>query len=137
MYQYSGKSKLYLASCHPDIRNVFNTVIKSRDCTIIEGHRPEEKQNEMKVTGRSQLEWPLSNHNKEPSLAVDAAPYFGDRNPHIDWNDRLGFTLFAGFVLGVGARMGVKLRWGGDWKMSHKPNENKFNDLVHFELMEE
>lgn len=137
MYQYSERSKLYLATCHPDIRNVFNTVIKHRDCTIIEGHRPQEKQEEMYQIGRSQLHWPLSKHNKQPSLAVDVAPYFGDHSPHIDWSDRLGFTLFAGFVLGVAGRMGIKLRWGGDWEMSNKPSENRFDDLTHFERMEE
>lgn len=137
MYQYSEKSKLYLATCHADIRNVFNTVIKHRDCTIIEGHRPEERQNKMKKAKRSQLKWPNSKHNKEPSLAVDVAPYFQSGDVHIFWDDRLTFTLFAGLVLGIAHTKGIKLRWGGDWQNMGVVSKNKFNDLVHFELMEE
>ena len=133
MYQFSERSKLYLATCHADLRNVFYTVIKFRDCTIIEGHRSEEKQNEAFRTGRSELRWPKSNHNKDLSCAVDVAPYFADHNPHIDWDDKPPFILFAGTVLGVAGRMGIKLRWGGDWKMTNRPSSG---DLVHFELLE-
>lgn len=133
MYTYSERSKLHLATCHPDIRNVFNTVIKFRDCTIIEGHRPEARQNEMHRTGRSELKWPTGNHNTKPSNAVDVAPYFAGHDPVIDWNDRGKFTLFAGVVLGVAGRMGIKLRWGGDWSMSGVPDGW---DFPHFEILE-
>jgi len=30
--------------------------------------------------------------------------------------------------------MGMKIRWGGDWDMDTQTKDNKFDDLVHFEL---
>ena len=136
MYAFSKQSRLYLATCHADIRNVFNTVIKFRDCTIIEGHRPEERQDEMYRTGMSQLSWPQSKHNNQPSLAVDVAPYFAGHDPAIDWNDREKFVYFAGFVLGVASRMNIKLRFGGDWNMDNNLRDNRFQDLGHFGIVD-
>ena len=60
--------------------------------------------------------------------AVDVAPY------PIDWNDRERFTYFAGYVMGIAAKMGIKLRWGGDWDRDHNLKENSFDDLPHFEI---
>jgi hypothetical protein len=31
----------------------------------------------------------------------------------------------------------LKLRWGGDWDMDTEVKDNKFDDLVHFELVGE
>ena len=28
----------------------------------------------------------------------------------------------------------LKIRWGGDWDMDTQTKDNKFDDLVHFEL---
>jgi peptidoglycan L-alanyl-D-glutamate endopeptidase CwlK len=36
--------------------------------------------------------------------------------------------------LGVASQMGLKIRWGGDWDMDTQTKDNKFDDLVHFEL---
>jgi len=30
--------------------------------------------------------------------------------------------------------MGFKIRWGGDWDMDTHTKDNKFDDLVHFEM---
>ena len=66
--------------------------------------------------------------------AVDIAPY------PIDWDARDDFHYLGGFVLGIAAKMGVDIRWGGDWNASSKfqgkrtTKDNSFDDLVHFEL---
>ena len=129
MPRYSNRSAIKLAECDERIQKVFNTVIETVDNTILVGHRNESDQEEMYETGRSQLQWPNSLHNSLPSKAVDVAPY------PIDWNDRERFTLFAGYVLGVAENMGIKLRWGGDWDRDFKTSDNSFDDLVHFELL--
>jgi len=129
MAKYSTTSQVRLSQCHPLLQQVFNQVIKTVDCTIIEGHRPEKRQNELFDQGKSQLKFPDGKHNQMPSLAVDAAPY------PIDWKDRERVTLFAGFVLGVANEMGIKLRWGGDWNMNFETKDNNFDDLWHFELI--
>lgn len=131
MPKFSSRSKEKLESCHVDIQVVFEGVIQFVDCTIIEGYRDEERQNEMFRTGKSQLTFPDGKHNSKPSKAVDAAPY------PIDWKDRERATLFAGFVIGFARAMGIELRWGGDWDRDWQVKDNNFDDLWHFELVSE
>lgn len=134
MPRYSDQSKARLAECHSDLQVLFGEVIKGFDCSIITGHRGREAQNRMVELGRSQVRWPDGRHNSLPSEAVDAAPY------PIDWKDRERFHLFAGFVLGVAARLRAEgrmthgVRWGGDWDQDTQVSDNGFDDLLHFEL---
>lgn len=130
MAQYSDTSCARLATCDPRLRFLFNRVIEVTDCTILTGHRSEAEQTAAYTAGNSKTPWPESKHNRWPSLAVDATPY------PIDWNDRERLTLFAGLVLGLASAQGLKLRWGGDWNGDFKVADNRFDDLVHFEIME-
>lgn len=130
MPAFSRRSKDNLATCDHRLQRVFNEVIKEFDCTIIEGHRSEQEQNEKYRRGLSQLRYPQSKHNADPSVAVDVAPY------PIDWNDRERFTYFAGYVKGIAESMNIKLRWGGDWDGDTQVVDNNFDDLPHFELVE-
>ncbi len=129
MPKFSSKSKLRLATCHQDIQDVFNEVVKHFDCSVLEGHRSEEDQNTANEKGFSQVRWPDSTHNAVPSLGIDVVP-----DP-IDWEDRERFTYFAGVVRGIAWSMGINLRWGGDWDRDTQVNDNKFDDLPHFELV--
>ena len=131
MPKYSAKSIERLKTCDPRLQAVFQSVLKEFDHSILCGHRNQADQDLAVSEGRSKVNWPNSQHNFMPSRAVDAAPY------PIDWGDRERFTLFAGYVLGTAAQMGVKLRWGGDWRMRFDPKKNEFDDLVHFELVED
>jgi peptidoglycan L-alanyl-D-glutamate endopeptidase CwlK len=131
MPAFSEKSNARLATCDPRLQAVFDRVVAEFDCTILEGIRGMERQNELYRQGKSQLRFPESDHNKDPSRAVDAIAH------PIDWKDRERQTLFAGYVLGVAAQLGVKLRWGGDWNRNFQVADNAFDDLVHFELMED
>lgn len=128
MPEFSAKSLNELASCHPNLQKLFDEVIKRYDCTIIQGHRSPEEQAELFRQGKSKLKAGASKHNNMPSLAVDVAPC------PIDWNDKIKFYHFAGFVLGVASQMGIKLRWGGDWNSDNNLNNQTFFDLPHFEL---
>lgn len=131
MPKFSDHSKQILHGCHPDIQQVFYEVINHIDCRAISGYRGEAEQNELFRTGKSQVQYPNSYHNKMPhSMAIDIVPY------PIDWEDRERFTLFAGFVLGVAEQMGVKLTWGGDWDRDFLVGNNKFDDFAHFQLEE-
>ena len=112
-----------------ELQEVFNEVIKHFDCIIVTGYRTKEEQDDHYVSGRSKVKYPNSKHNTSPSLAVDAAPY------PINWNDRERFNLFAGYVLGIAASRGIRLRWGGDWNRDTEVKDNKFDDLLHFELV--
>jgi len=129
-HPYSPNSLRRLGTCDPRIVDVFMEVAEHIDTTIICGYRNEEDQNEAFRTGKSKIQWPNGTHNAKPSKAIDAAPY------PIDWKDRERATLFAGFVLGVARARGIVLRWGGDWDSDWQVKDNNFDDLGHFELVE-
>ena len=116
MAKFGKTSKEKLATCHEDLQKVFNEVIKKVDCSVLEGHRSEERQNKLYEEGKTKVLYPKGRHNASPSRAADVVPY------PVDWNDRERFHLFSGFV------------WGGDWNMNFEVDDNKFDDFPHFEL---
>lgn len=130
MPAFSEKSLAKLATCDPRIQRVFEAVVVEFDCTILEGHRDQDRQGQMIAEGKSKTPWPNSKHNAKPSLAADVAVY------PIDWEDRERQTLFAGYVLATARAMGITLRWGGDWDRDTEVRDNSLDDLVHFEIVE-
>ncbi len=119
MANFSKRSKDNLSTCTQDLQDLFNEIIKIFDCSILCGFRNEEDQNKAFENGKSHLRWPNSNHNKLPSDAVDVVPY------PIDWDDLERFYRFAAFVFEKAIKMGIKVRWGGNW----------FNvDFPHWEI---
>ena len=128
MPKFGRTSRKRLDTCHKQIQKLFEEVVKNYDCSIVCGHRGEKEQNEAYQKGNSQVMFPKGRHNALPSKAVDVAPY------PIDWNDRDGFILFAGYVLGVASQLGINIRWGGDWDGDFDLSDNEFDDLVHFEM---
>ena len=128
MPKFGQKSNKNLSSCHPKLKKVFNEVIKTVDCSVLEGHRGKDRQNALYKEGKTKLTFPKGRHNSSPSNAVDVVPY------PVDWGDRERFHLFAGFVLGIAKSKGFNLRWGGDWNQNWFVDDNKFDDFPHFEL---
>ena len=128
MAKFGKRSRERLATCDKRLQDVFNEVIKTVDCSVLEGHRGEERQNKLLKEGKTKGAYPKGRHNAFPSRAADVVPY------PIDWKDRERFHLFAGFVIGVANRMGITLRWGGDWNMNFEVDDNKFDDFPHFEI---
>lgn len=139
MPSYSKQSAERLATCDQQLRDLFNEVVKHFDCTILEGHRVKEAQDKYVAEGKSKTPWPTSKHNKIPSKAVDAVPYpvrWGVAGtPEQRRKDIARFYMFAGFVKGIAASMGIKIRWGGDWDGDHDFNDQNFDDLPHFEVV--
>ena len=130
MPRFGSRSINRLKTCDQKLQELFYEVVKHFDCSIIEGNRGEERQNKAFADGKSKVKYPNGKHNKFPSVAVDVAPY------PIDWSDRDRFHYFGGFVLGVAKQMGMNIRWGGDWNQDTETKDNKFDDLVHFEIKE-
>ena len=110
MAKFGSKSKERLSTCHESLQKVFNEVIKYVDCSVLEGHRDERRQEKLFEEGKTKVHYPMGKHNSYPSRAVDITPY------PVNLADRERQTLFAGFVLGVARGMGIKLRWGGKTK---------------------
>ena len=128
MAKFGKVSRRRLKTCKNELQLLFKEIVKNFDCSIIVGYRGREDQNRAFREGHSKVEWPNGKHNKNPSSAVDVAPY------PVNWDDRERFIYFAGFVKGVAYRMNIPIRWGGDWDSDTELSDNKFDDLVHFEL---
>lgn len=131
MPAFSDGSKKVLATCDERLQRLFNEVIKYWDCTIIQGKRTEAEEQQHIADGTSH-----TNHSKHvypigvPSLAVDVAPY------PIVWGDTKRFYAFGGFVIATATQLGIKIRWGGDWDSDRDLNDQNFNDLPHFEVVD-
>jgi peptidoglycan L-alanyl-D-glutamate endopeptidase CwlK len=132
MPKFGKRSRERLKGVDSKLVNVLNEVVKYFDITVIEGLRSQERQNELVAQGKSKTKFGKHVQGK----AVDIAPY------PIDWNSRDDFHYLGGFVLGVASKMGIDVRWGGDWsdsslsKNARTTKDNNFDDLVHFEIKE-
>ena len=80
-----------------------------------------ERQEELFKTGKTKTLG--SKHLYSPSRAVDVMPY------PIDWDDRLGQHEFATKVYQKAIELGIKVKWGGNFKT--------FYDAPHWELIGE
>ena len=129
MSDFSMKSRASLITCHRDLQALAHKVIRVHDCSVITGFRAEEMQRKMFATGLSKVQFPNSKHNLMPAKAIDLAPY------PVNWKDIKSFYYFAGIVMGVASEMNLRLRWGGDWDLDNDLNDQRFNDLIHFELL--
>ena len=130
LYKFSQASLSKLQTCEQPLQDLFNEVIKAFDCTIICGIRNEAEQNEAFEKGYSKLKYPLSKHNAYPSKAVDVTPY------PVKWRDTARQYFFAGYVKGIADKLGIKIRWGGDWDGDTQVKDQTLMDLCHFELKE-
>lgn len=128
-----GKQSLdRLATCDERIQKVMNEAIKHYDFTVLYGYRTPAEQFELfkqgrtltngvwKVTGKTVTnldgKTKMSNHNSNPSKAIDIAPY------PIDWNNIQRFLDMAKVVKEAAKTVGVEITYGGDWKMKDYPH---------------
>lgn len=127
-----------LQTCHKDIQAVVLALVP--ECPfriqVIEGKRSLERQKELlKIKATKTLD---SKHvtGDKPSNAVDLAPIIAGE---IHWQKSEFFIDFAKRFLKKADELhqaGVitsKFRWGGDWNMNGRTDDEKFRDLVHFE----
>ena len=121
-----------LATCDERIQKVMNEAIKHYDFTVLFGYRTPAEQFELFKQGRTLVgkEWKvtgktvtnldgktkMSNHNSNPSKAIDIAPY------PIDWNNINRFLDMAKVVKEAAKTVGVEITYGGDWKMKDYPH---------------
>ncbi len=126
MFEFSTKSLDRLHTCHVDLIMIMTEAIKGYDFSILSGFRDAQEQNEKVKLGYSQLKWPKSKHNQQPSEGIDIAPY------PIDWDDLNRFYYLAGRIDAIADILLENqiihhtIVWGGDW--------SKFKDYGHFEL---
>lgn len=126
MPSFGKRSRTELETCHPQLQQLFNEVIKTFDCAVIEGHRSPERQEQLFMGGRSRTM--NSKHLKSPSHAVDVVPY------PVDWDNTRKFYFFGGLVCSIAQKLEIPIRWGGDWDGDNEFDDQTFHDLGHFEL---
>ena len=128
MPKFSRASAQRLATCHPDIRQVCEQLIKTYDFSVTCGHRGKAEQDKAVAQGKSRAKWPASAHNKLPSLAVDIVPY------PVDWNDTGRFRELAAAFFAVAnllkerGEISSQFVWGGNWRT--------LKDYPHYEIKE-
>lgn len=131
----------HLDTCHMKLKALAADLIDFVDCSVLEGHRNEEDQNRYyNATPRlSQVKFPDGKHNTNPSEAIHLAPYpyprFEDADAEVAKTAYWEQIYFAGMVMATAQRLGIDLRWGGDWNQNNNLQDNKFDDLLHFELV--
>jgi len=130
MYKFGRRSQSRLDTCDPRLQEIANEAIKIVDHSILCGHRTEEEQDDAYHKGLSKLQFPESEHNSNPSKALDAAPY------PIDWNDIPRFTHLVGIYRGIAAMKGYKLRCGCDWDGDGDIRDQSFMDYPHMEIID-
>lgn len=134
MYKFSERSLKHLEECDDRLILIANQAIKRIDFSIIDGARTEEEAKENQAKGTSWTN--KSKHcKKSKSYAFDFIPY-----PFKDWNDLEGFKKVADVLKEEAEKLGIKVRWGGDWNMNGKYDDEIARgsfDGGHFELMED
>ena len=159
MATFSVKSLLRLGTCDPRLQDIAKAALEicSVDFGIACGWRGEAEQNDAVRRKLSKTPWPTSNHNnmvgsEACSLAVDVLPYLRGRDlfslsdlPKTDPNRPSDAEIEAAFravwdaFQSVAQKMGVRLRWGGDWDGDGKTRsqgdaDERFVDLPHIEI---
>jgi len=128
MPTFGTASRKKLETCDDSLVAICELAIEVYDFSVLEGHRSDERQEELFRQGKSKLRAGQSKHNQNPSLAVDLAPY------KIDWENPKRFYLLAGMMFQAAHDLGFKIRWGGDWDGDWDHKDQSFHDLPHFEL---
>lgn len=132
MNTYSSTSQTRLDTCDLRLQRIFTEALQIMDHSILCGYRDEKEQLALYLEKKTKVR--MGQHNRKPSLAVDAVPY--PISP--DWNKDLEkICVFAGIVLAIAYKRGVKMRWGRDWDGDMDLNEETFLDYTHFEIMED
>ena len=133
MIHFNQRSLNNLKGVHPDLITVLDTAIRNSpiEFTITEGVRTVERQQELYAQGRTTSGKIVTNvdginkkSNHQPK--ADGYGYAVDlyANP-INVNDTKNITIVANHIKATAQKLGMRIKWGGDWKMK---------DYPHFEL---
>ena len=130
IYHLGAKSMSILGQAHHDLQVVLIEAIKDSpvDFSVVEAHRSGERQNQLFEDGMTKARAGQSPHNRSPSLAVDIVPW------PTGYSDESAMVYLAGHVMGTAKRLGIDLKWGGDWNRDAHLSDERFKDYPHFEL---
>lgn len=135
-FSYGKKSAGVLITVSLNIQLVFYEALSMGliDISAIEGRRAKSRQNRLFKIDKSRVEWPYSKHNvlnqNDFAHALDAAPYVNGKISD-NWYHCI---YLAGVIQACGKKLGVPIRWGGNWDQDGEPiTDQDFQDLWHYE----
>lgn len=132
--KFSRTSLDRLSGVHPALQDLCFAVLQRIDCTVISGKRSTAEQQRLVAEGKSKTMYSKHLEQSDGSAhAVDLSPY------PIDWDNKKRFYYLAGMMMALAPLhipAGYVLRYGGDWDMDNDLDDQRFMDLVHFELRE-
>ena len=134
IFKYGKHSERELETVHMSLGLIAREALAYGiiDLGAFQGYRGMIEQNEYFKMGKSEAEWPNGKHNSKPSLALDIVPYVAGR---LSWN-KLHCCVAAGVILSAAVKLGIPIRWGGNWDCDGEPiTDQDFQDLVHYELL--
>ena len=146
MPKFSKISLHNLELVHPDLRDLLHEAIKYRDFRVLDGIRDPDEQARHLASGASKTR--NSKHLPQRDGLAHAVDLV--RWP-VDWKalerglaalkkvDPEGHTAEAyeliGFIQGLAAARGIKIRSGSDWDQDRDVSDQTFNDIPHHELV--
>lgn len=134
MPQFTHSSANKMQTCDDRLITLFKEVIKYYDFIVMCGYRNEKDQNAAVAAGNSKTPWPKSKHNAMPSQAVDVLPTCLIVDGKINWDNKAAFSELAEIVFREADKLGIHIRWGGDFNQDGSKTTNDSWDLPHFEL---
>ena len=130
MNSFGRASRKNLSTVDGQGQKLARRVLKIKDHSIIQGHRPEDEQNAAFDSGNSKLRWPDGKHNRLPSVAMDVQTY---PVPETEQELREEQLYLLGLYKGIGSEMDMDIRTGADWDRDGEIADNGFDDFFHVE----
>ncbi len=128
MFTFSQRSLKARNELHPMLKTVVDAGIKKIDFVILDAQRGRAAQERAYKAGFSKARFGQSAHNYVPAVALDIVPF------PINFDNIAGFKAIAQVFLEIAKEKQIPLRWGADWNMNGKVNDENFLDWGHFEL---
>lgn len=145
-HKFGTGSQSKLNSCHVDLIKIMELAISRSDIDfgISEGHRSLERQYQLFLEGKSQIDGKsrTGKHNSFPSMAVDIFSYHPDTETRRQIvYDKVHLSYIAGVIktcaqeLYDNGEVSHKIRWGANWDSDGIIDyDQAFDDYPHFEL---
>jgi peptidoglycan L-alanyl-D-glutamate endopeptidase CwlK len=131
---FGKASAARLRTCDPSLMVLFTAAIAYSpvDFAITCGYRSPEDQDACFKAGTSKLKGGQSRHNSSPSEAVDIVPL---RDGKAVWDaDAHEWDILANHIRIIAVRLGIKVRWGGDFLGDGDLTTKDAWDKPHWEL---
>ncbi|NOR63033.1 MAG: M15 family peptidase [Rhodobacteraceae bacterium] len=115
---FSKRSMSNLAGTHKDLQKVIYEALRTSpvDFLVYNGLRTLEEQKTLVATGKS----PTMRSRHLTGHAIDLAPITSSGN--IEWGDIATFDALGTHIKATAKRLGIKIKWGGDWKSKDRPH---------------